>query len=126
MTEKEMLTRRQLHALPFLISSPSVELAAKQSGVSTKQIFDWLKQPPFRQELEKRKNAAVDQAIDRLKVTASKACDTLINLLDHAQSESIKHRVAIDMLNMTLKFMEFRDVEQRLRKLEEVVTGQGG
>jgi hypothetical protein len=31
--------------------------------------------------------------------------------------------VAVDMLNMTLKFMEFRDVEQRLRKLEETITG---
>jgi len=116
------LSRRQLHALPFLISNPTVEIAAKQSGVSAKQIFDWLKQPLFRQELENRKNEGVTQAVDRLKLTASKACDTLINLLDNTQADSLKHRVAIDMLNMTLKFMEFRDVEQRLRKLEETIT----
>src|SRR5271168_4016458 len=123
MKDKSSLTRRQLHALPFLISNPSIELAAKQSGVSAKQIFDWLNQPIFRQELEKRKNEGVNQAVDRLKLTASKACDTLINLLDNAQSDSIRHRVAVDMLNMTLKFMEFKDVEQRLRKLEETITG---
>lgn len=52
MKDGSSLTRRQLHALPFLISSPSIELAAKQSGVSAKQIFDWLNQPAFRQELE--------------------------------------------------------------------------
>lgn len=40
MANKETLTRRQLHALPFLISNPTIELAAKQSGVSAKQIFD--------------------------------------------------------------------------------------
>jgi hypothetical protein len=40
-------------------------------------------------------------------------------MFDYAQSDSIKHRVAVDMLNMTLKFMEFNDMEQRLRKLEE-------
>ncbi len=102
--------------------SPTVELAAKQSGVSAKQIFDWLNQPTFRQELENRKNEAVSQAVDRLKLTASKACDTLIGLLDDAQSDSVKHRVAVDMLNMTLKFMEFKDMEQRLRKLEETIV----
>jgi hypothetical protein len=122
MKDKETLTRRQLHVLPFLISNPTVESAAKQSGVSAKQIFDWLQQTTFRQELENRKNEGVNQAVDRLKLTASKACDTLINLLDNAQSDSIKHRVAVDMLNMTLKFIEFKDVEQRLRKLEETMT----
>jgi len=122
MQNKETLTRRQLHVLPFLINHPTVELAAKQSGVSAKQIFDWLNQPTFRQELENRKNEAVNQAVDRLKLTASKACDTLIGLLENAQSDSIKHRVALDMLNMTLKFMEFKDMEQRLRKLEETIA----
>jgi hypothetical protein len=39
----------------------TIEAASKQSGVSAKQIFDWLNQPPFRQELERRKNEAVDQ-----------------------------------------------------------------
>lgn len=121
MVDKEKLTRRQLHVLPFLISNPTVESASRQSGISAKQIFDWLNQSLFRQELENRKNEGVNQAVDRLKLTASKACDTLINLLDNAQSDSIKHRVAVDMLNMTLKFMEFRDVEQRLRKLEDTI-----
>ena len=122
MVNKEKLTRRQLHVLPFLISNPTIESAAKQSGVSPKQIFDWLNQPAFRHALENRKNDAVNQAVDRLKATASKACDTLIGLLDHAESESIRHRVAVDMLNMTLKFMEFKDVEQRIRKLEDTIT----
>jgi len=121
MVNKERLTRRQLHALPFLISNPSVESAAKQSGNSPKQIFDWLNQPIFRQELEQSKNEAVNQAVDRLKATASKACDTLISLLDNAESESVRHRVAIDLLNMTLKYMEFKDVEQRIRKLEDTI-----
>ena len=121
MTDKENLTRRQLHVLPFLISNPSVESAAKESGISAKQIFDWLNQSTFRQELENRKNEAVNQAVDRLKTTASKACDTLISLLDSAESESVRHRVAIDLLNMTLKYMEFKDVEQRIRKLEDTM-----
>ena len=122
MKDRSSLTRRQLHALPFLISNPNIESAAKQSGVSPKQIFDWLNQKAFRDELENRKNEAVNQAVDRLKATASKACDTLIGLLDHAESESVRHRVAIDLLNMTLKYMEFKDVEQRIRKLEDTIT----
>lgn len=122
MVDKERLTRRQLHVLPFLINNPTVESAAKQSGVSPKQIFNWLNQPSFRQELENRKNDAVNQAVDCLKATASKACDTLVGLLDHAESGSVRHRVAVDMLNMMLKFIEFKDVEQRIRKLEDTIT----
>jgi hypothetical protein len=122
MKDRSSLTRRQLHALPFLISNPNIELAAKQSGISAKQIFDWLNQKAFRDELENRKNEVVNQAVDRLKATTSKACDTLIGLLDSAQSDSVKHRVAVDMLNMTLKYMEFKDVEQRIRKLEDTIT----
>jgi hypothetical protein len=122
MANSSTLTRRQLHVLPFLISHPSIELAAKHSGVSAKQIFEWLNQSTFRQELENRKNEAVNVAVDKLKGAASKATDTLINLLDVAQSDSIKHRVAVDILNMTIRFMDFRDVEQRLRKLEDTMV----
>lgn len=60
MANKERLTRRQLYVLPFLISNPTVESAAKQSGVSPKQIFDWLNHSTFRYELENRKNEAVN------------------------------------------------------------------
>ncbi len=122
MQGKETLTRRQLYTLPFLIGSPSVEQASKDSGTSPKQIYEWLNQPVFRQELENRKNEAVSLAVDKLKGAASKATDTLISLLDMAQSDSIKHRVAVDILNMTIRFMEFRDVEQRLRKLEDTMV----
>ena len=45
------LTRRQLHVLPFLMNNLMIEGASKQSGISAKQIFDWLNQP-FHQELE--------------------------------------------------------------------------
>jgi hypothetical protein len=69
MTDKERLSRRQLHALPFLINNPSVEIAAKQAGVSPKQIFDWLNKPTFCQELENRNNEDVNQAVDPLKAT---------------------------------------------------------
>ncbi len=50
-----ILTRRQLHVLPFLMNNLTIEAASKQSGISAKQIFDWLNQTPFRQELERRK-----------------------------------------------------------------------
>lgn len=40
----------QVHVLPFLMNNLTIEAASKQSGVSAKQIFDWLNQPSFRQE----------------------------------------------------------------------------
>lgn len=122
MKEKIALTARQIHVLPFILENPCVEQAAKLSGVSSKRIFEWLNEPLFKQELDKRRNEAVDSAVDRLKSMTSKACETLISLLDEAKNESVRHRVAVDMLNMTLKFMEFKEVEQRIRKLEETMS----
>jgi hypothetical protein len=56
MKNRVPLTRRQLHVLPFLMNNPTIETVSKLSGVSAKQIFDWLNHPPFRQELERRNN----------------------------------------------------------------------
>lgn len=119
MKTKTSLTARQLYVMPFLLSSPSVESASKQSGVSVKTIFEWFKEPLFKQELEKRRMEGVENAVNKLKAASCKATDTLIMLLDEADSYSVKHRVAVDMLNLTLKFMEYQDIDQRLKKLEE-------
>lgn len=48
MKNRVILTRRQLHVLPFLMNNLTIEAASKQSSVSPKQIFDWLNQPSFR------------------------------------------------------------------------------
>lgn len=122
MKEKTSLTARQIHALPFILSNPNIEQASKLSGVSSKQIFEWLNQPLFKSELDRLRNETVDEAVNKLKSSALKACETLVTLLDDAESASVKHRVAVDILNMTLKFMEFKEVEQRIRKLEESVS----
>lgn len=37
------LSKRQLQALPYLLSCPSYEEAAKATKISPKQIYEWLK-----------------------------------------------------------------------------------
>lgn len=63
------------------VLNPTIEAAAEQSGVSAKQIFDWLNQFHFREELEKRKNDGVNQAVNRLKQTGSMCLLKLILIL---------------------------------------------
>ena len=122
MNEKEELTQRQMNVLPFLLVHSTVEAAAKAAGISSKQIHEWMHIPVFKQALEDRKNAALEHAVDRLKMLTSKAVNTLVELLDTSESEMIRHRVAVDVLNMNLKYMEFKDIEQRIKKLEESIT----
>ena len=41
------LTKRQLQVLPYLLSCPTYEEAARQAHVSVKQIYCWLKTSAF-------------------------------------------------------------------------------
>ena len=111
------LTKRQLQVLPFLLSCPTYEEAARQAHVSVKQIYCWLKTSDFKAELDKRRNEIIEEAVNKLKYNTTIAADTLIALLSHS-NPTIQRGVADDLLNHPSKFIELHDIEERLYLLE--------
>lgn len=120
MKSQEELTKRQLQVLPFLLACPTYEEAARQAHVSVKQIYCWLRTSAFKAELDRRRNEIIEEAVNKLKYHTTKAADTLVSLLSHS-NPTIQRGVANDLLNHVAKFIELREIEERIQFLEAKV-----
>lgn len=115
---KKELSLRQLHALPSLLSHPSIAQASKDCGVSEKQIWEWMNQEDFRAELYHQKSKIIARVVNKLQQASLKASETLIDLMDNGKSDTIKHKAAVDILNLTMKYTQMYELEDRIQRLE--------
>ena len=116
--QKNTLTLRQLHALPFLLSHASISHACKECGVSEKQVWEWMNQEDFRAELYRQKNNVISRVTNKLQHASLKASETLVDLMENGKTETIKHKAAVDRLNLSLKFTQIYELEDRIKRLE--------
>ena len=117
---QQKLTRKQYTVLAALLSEPTIEKAAKQSGVSAPTIYRWLKDVEFRQEYVAAKWQVVQQTIGRLQLASSLAVNTLQDVMkDPEAPTACKVSSAKIVLEMTLKGVEIEDLEMRLTLLEK-------
>ena len=107
------LSKRQMQALPHILSAPSYEAAAIAARISTKQIYTWLKDPHFKLELDKRREQLMETAINTLITNTAKAALALASLLD-SPNDFVKRGAANDILTQTLKLREMFEFEKRL------------
>src|SRR5579862_8935457 len=114
--ENSKLSPRQLQVLPHLIASPSYEEAARRSGISAKQIYSWLKQPRFLEELKKLRHIAFCNALLLLKLSTQKAAETLLLLLDN-DDPRIRLIASEKILANAFKGFEFYEIEERIAAL---------
>lgn len=119
------LNERQKRILTFLLTSKSVKEAASLAGVRLATVFRWLKEPVFRAELERLREEVISDVVSRLKVQCLNASDVLVSLLG-SQSESIRRGAANDIITHTQTFMNIRDIEGRLEKLEQSIKDNKG
>lgn len=113
------LTTRQLRAINALMTTSTVEAAAKASGVHRSTLFRWLRNESFCDELRRTSDAAIAGTARRLATLSGKAADVLDDLLENAQKEEVKLRAADVVLSHMLHVHELSDIENRLRQLED-------
>lgn len=109
--------RSKQKAIPFLLSCKDYSQASKEIGVSESQIFEWLKDPEFKAELDSLRNEIIEEAVNILKSSTVKAVTALRDLLD-SSNEVVRRGVANDILNHVVKFKELQEFENRLTALE--------
>ena len=117
----EKLSPRQLQVLPYLISCSTHEEASRQSGISAKQIYSWLKEPLFEKELNRQRNDVFSNAIRSLKAASQKAVLTLVDCLNDSNT---KNRIAAadKILSHTFRGMELFELEERLSRTERLIA----
>lgn len=117
-TDENQLSSRQMMALPYFAANSSVEAACKLADVSKDTFYKWLKEPLFRAELESLRSEVVTEAINQLKIGTTKAATTLSELLEREDCPSVQRAAANDILGHVMKFMELKEIEERLIRLE--------
>ena len=116
--EIHKLSRRQLKALPFLVSSPTYTLGCEKAKINKATLYKWLKNPKFKAELDRQRNEIVEAAFGMIAQNIEKAVSTLVGLLD-IKDERVKRLTANDIISHFLKHKELKELEERIGMIEE-------
>jgi len=120
----KLQTAKKTAAVLALMTSPTIEGAAKAAGVSRAALFLWLKEDAFTAELARARAEAFAGAIGTLKAGTSKAAAVLMELLS-SKKETTRRHASIAVLDFALRIREGEEIDERLRRLEGIVQ-QGG
>jgi phage terminase small subunit len=112
------LTARQVKFLPVLLASPTYTAACKAGRVSRDTLYEWLKDPAFKAELDRQRAELVAQGFALLSQSVTKAVETLVGLLD-AGDVRLRRLAARDILDQHVKFRELGDLTRRIEAIEE-------
>jgi hypothetical protein len=116
-------TRKQEQAIAALLSSRSVEEAAKSIDVSPNTLRRWSALPEFRVKYLEARREAVRQAVARLQQATSMASLTMLKLMtDQTAPAAVRLRAAECVFEYALKGIESEDFEQRLSAVERGVA----
>jgi hypothetical protein len=127
MRHSAKLTWKQEAGLRHLLSEPSVEAAARASGISSATYFRWLQQQPFADRYAELRHNALEVATARLQVLAAQACETLETIMASRKAPAASRASAArTVLEMALRVRELSEIEQRLSALEKIAAAGTG
>lgn len=113
------LSGKQAHALNALLTCGTLTDAAKQSGVGTRTLFRYLKDPAFIECYRAARAEQVRQAVCQVQRIGAKAAKVLEQVLDDAFAKpSARVMAARTVLDLGLRAVEMEDLEARLSALE--------
>jgi len=116
-----LLSEKQLKALPLIVAARTMTEAAEKTGLARNTLYEWLRIPAFKAELQRQRDLVVEEALEQLKMNAVKAVDNLGALLDH-QHEGFRRTVSLDVIQHAFKAREQKkiaDLENKVADLEK-------
>jgi phage terminase small subunit len=116
--EKPKLIRRQLKAIPFLVSSSTYTQGCEKANINKTTLYKWLKNPEFKAELDRQRSEIVEAAFGMIAQNIEKAVSELVGLLD-TKDERVKCLTANDIIRHFLKHKELKDLEERIERIEK-------
>jgi len=116
--EESTLTARQAKFLPVLIGARTYTEACRKGRVSRNTLYEWLKDPAFKAELDRQRAELVDQGFALLSQSVVKAVETLVGLVDNGDAR-LKRLACKDILDQHHKFREMDELTKRIEAIEE-------
>jgi histone acetyltransferase (RNA polymerase elongator complex component) len=118
--------RKKEEAIVALLTTRTVDEAARAAKISAKTLMRWQKEPEFDLAFRAAKRAAFGQAIARLHQLSSAAVSTLGKvMLEGGTPPATRVRAADSILNHTIKAIENEDIETRVSALERAAEESG-
>jgi transposase-like protein len=111
--------RKKDEAIAALLSSRSVEEAARVVGVNPSTLLRWLELPEFQDAYRKTRGEAVHQSVARMQQATGVAGITILKLMtDPNVPAAVRLRAAECVFDRAIKGIELEDIEARLTELE--------
>lgn len=112
------LTPKQRQAIAALLSQPTLTAAAREAGVSREGLYRWLKEPEFSAALTAAESEHL-QSVQRGLLAASERALVVLGNLLVSESESIRLRAALGILEQVIRLRALIDFDARLSALEQ-------
>lgn len=122
-TAANRLTRRQKRLIPLLVSMPSEQQACDAAKISRSTLYSWKHQQTFTDALRLAQDEAFADSLSKVKVNASAAVETLLELM-RAGKQDVRARCAALILEHALKIRQVEELEARLEILERALARQ--
>ena len=117
MAKRETVTDETI--ISALLSSPTLETAAKQCGLSVRQLYDRRKKPEFVRQLREAQSAALSGTVRYLQANTATAAETLVDICQNGQEQN-RLTAARTLLEQAARLTEVVDIMERLDKLEGI------
>jgi hypothetical protein len=118
MAKNVTLSRNQRRALAAILANRTITEAAQACGLSEKTLYRYCENPAFRAALSSAEMATIDQAGRILLDGQFSALATLNDIRRNGQRDSDRRLAAQAWMDLTLRWRELRNVEQRITDLE--------
>ena len=122
------LTPRQMLAVPYIVSAPSMRQSARAAHIGRATLTRWMHDPDFRAEIEQARRRVADLAFAEMNGLALKSVVALADLLEHPDPH-VRNAAIRTALQNSLKLRELNDVRNRMDIMDyafSMLKSQGG
>ena len=119
-TDSVRLSAKQREAIVHLVGARSLEEGRKRARISKSTLFEWLRQPTFKEALEEARKEVIDEGLARLKSGVTQAIDSLLSLINDPV-KWVRLRASEKILDTYLRLKEMEEFETRLQSIEKIV-----
>ena len=114
-------TARQLKAIPHIVGSPTYTEGCKKAKINKTTLYEWLKEPEFKAELDRQRDEVAAEALGVLSQSLTKAVEALVSLLVN-KDDRLKRLAAKDVIDFIIRHKEVEDLDERLKKIEKLLA----
>jgi phage terminase small subunit len=120
------MANKQDKLISALLTTRTIEQAAKKAGVGENTVYRWLELPEFQTAYREAKRKVVDNAIMQLQKATGEAVEVLREVMsDNESPANARVASAKAIIEQALRAVELEKVIERVEKLEEYVNKKG-